>query len=416
MKFFITISNLTVLIFLLISPATFSQPCSSDVPSITINLTGNSDSNWISPNITRLGQCCGVTAPDVCVEFMITLDPGAQGIIFDIYSGAVPGGSMFYQINCGPPVAVGEVICLDGVGPHRLTFCKPGNNDNQYIISSIANPIVSPDVIVNEGCIGNISTTGLEGSTISINSVYPGSYGQYNSYLTCPAGCVSSDVVAQSGYPPYVLYQVCGIPIGGCSSSQFCDTVRITFNPTLGAIIVPQNPTICFGQTSITITAQGSGGTPPYTFQWSTGASTSSISVGVGTYTVLIGDATNCPPTSATVTVTSFISPITANAGPDQTLCATFPTVTLNGSVVAATGGSWSGGSGTFIPNNTTLNGAYVPSSNELANGYVNLILTTTGNGTCPAASDTVHISFVNFQGTPVITPTSVSCYGLCLV
>ena len=73
MKFFIIISNLTVLIFLLVSTTTLSQPCSSDVPSVTINLTGSPDSIWISPNITRLGQCCGVTAPDVCVEFMIVL-------------------------------------------------------------------------------------------------------------------------------------------------------------------------------------------------------------------------------------------------------------------------------------------------------------------------------------------------------
>jgi gliding motility-associated-like protein len=207
-----------------------------------------------------------------------------------------------------------------------------------------------------------------------------------------------------------VDYQVCGtVPCTG----NVCDTVRVYFNPTLAATIVPQNPTICYGNTTTVITAVGSGGTPPYNYSWSTGATTQSINATVGTYTVTISDTSNCPPVTATVTVTAFANPITANAGPDQNVCSNSPTVQLNGTVTGANGGIWSGGSGIFSPNNTTLNATYTPTPAEIANGTVTLQLTTTGNGTCPADSDVMVIHIHTFSGTAAMTHTDVTCNGL---
>ncbi len=399
-------------IFLFVfSTSIYSQNCSPLVPSFVVDLSSSSNANWISPSIIRSGLCCGASSPDVCVEFIIYLNSQSQGILFDIYSGAVPGGAMFYQINCGPPVAVGQPICLTGPGPHVLTFCKPGNNANQYIIQAIPEPTVSPDITINEGCVGQILTTGLIPSTISINSIYPGNYGQFNSYLSCPQGCSNSMVVASSGYPPYVDYRVCGMIASNCSSIEFCDTVRVHFNSALSVNIQPNPAILCYGTSSLTLTAIGSGGTPPYSFTWNTGQTGSSINVGVGNYTVIMEDATNCPPASASISVTSYPSPIQVNAGADQYLCNTTSFVQLNGTVVSASGGIWNGGQGTFVPSNTVLNPIYYPTSNEIQNGFVNLILTSTGNGSCPAESDTVRITFVPFTG--IVQPTSIptSCY-----
>ena len=47
------------------------------------------------------------------------------------------------------------------------------------------------------------------------------------------------------------------------------------------------------------------------------------------------------------------------NAGTDGTVCANNAAIALNGSVTGATGGTWSGGSGTFSPNANTLNASY---------------------------------------------------------
>ena len=409
---FLKIKAFIILFFIVLSQNIFSQPCTPNVPSLSVDLSSSPSASWISPLIQRMGNCCGTTPPDNCLEFWITLHPDAQGIIFNVYSGAVPGGAMYYQINCGPPTPVGQIICLDGQGPHRLTFCKPGNNTNEYIITSVEQPSVSGDIVLNEGCSGSITTNGFNPSTITINSIYPGPIGTYNSFLSCPTGCTSTNVIAYSGYPPYVDYKVCGLPIGGCASSAFCDTVRVTFHSALTATLNPAMPTLCFGQTSTTINVIASGGTPPYTYTWNTGATGTSITAGVGTYTVILSDASGCPATQATATVTMFTDPITAAAGPNQIICATNPNTTIQGSVQAASGGIWSGGNGVFLPSTTSLNVTYIPTSNEVSAGVVNLILTTTGNGQCPSGSDTITINYIPFQGNPTVTVDNVNCFG----
>ncbi|MDQ3190715.1 MAG: SprB repeat-containing protein, partial [Bacteroidota bacterium] len=386
--------------------------CGPNVPTFTVNLTGSVDSAWVSPTVFRNDNCCGTTNPDRCVRFIITLDPGSVGINFQVLTGAIPGGALFYQINCGPLTPVGSPICLNGVGPHSLTFCKPGNNQNTYGITALPAPSAPSSQVINDGCTGTLTATGYIESTVTWTSISPGSPGAYNNYLSCTSGCLSTNVTAQPGYPPSIDYQVCGLPLGGCITTPVCFTSTVVFNPTLFANISPINPTVCFGQTGTTITANGVGGSPPYTYLWNTGATTQSIFVGPGTYSVILGDNSDCPPTSASITVTQFASAIASNAGTDIIVCAQSPVATLNGSVQAASGGIWSGGAGMFSPDNTTLNATYTPTAAEIANGSVTLTLTTTGNGTCPAGSDQVLISIVNFQGSIAINASNVSCNG----
>ena len=62
--------------------------------------------------------------------------------------------------------------------------------------------------------------------------------------------------------------------------------------------------------------------------------------------------------------------------------------------VTTATGGTWSGGSGTFNPNAIHLNATYTPSQAEINAGTLTLTLTSTGNGTCIAVTDNVTYTF----------------------
>jgi len=401
-----------IALMMLLVGASFAQPCGPNVPTFTVDLTGNPGGVWMSPNVVRNDQCCGQSGV-VCIQFIITLDPQATGIAFDIFSGAVPSGALYYQVNCGPQTALGSPICLSGVGPHVLTFCKPGNNPNVYQITSIPGPTSSTSIIVNDGCIDTLHAYGFNPATVTWNSIFPGAPGAYNSYLSCSAGCVDPIVTGTGTAPPYVDYVVCGQPASQCNFQTVCDTVRVTFNPTLGVTIVPQNPTICFGQTSTTITAVGSGGTQPYSYLWNNVNPSQTINVGVGTYNVQLSDASGCPPTYAQVTVTAFSVAIAANAGADQTICSQNPLATINATVVGASGGVWSGGAGTFSPNNTTLaNVTYSPTAAELSAGQATLILTTTGNGTCPPDADTIKLNYLPFTGSVTPTATNVSCFG----
>jgi hypothetical protein len=101
--------------------------------------------------------------------------------------------------------------------------------------------------------------------------------------------------------------------------------------------------------------------------------------------------------TSATVPCT--FTP-TANAGGAMTISHT-ATATLNGSVTNATGGTWSGGAGTYSPNANTLIATYTPTATEQSAGTVTLTLTTTGSGvpSCTAGSDTKVITISAASG-----------------
>ncbi|MBL7963492.1 MAG: PKD domain-containing protein [Flavobacteriales bacterium] len=402
------ISWSTLLLFL--APLLGFGQCDPTVPTLAVDLSASPSATWISPPMQRQDNCCGTTAPDRCIRFIVTLHPQAQGILFNICAGAVPPGALYYQINCGPATAVGAPICLNGPGPHELTFCKPGNNSNQYCISSIPAPSAGPDIAVNEGCTGQITSSGFAPGTVQWNSVFPGPTATYNTYLSCST-CASTNVNGQPGYPPYVDYQVCGQAISPCTGAFYCDTVRVYFNSTLTAGIAPTNPTICFGAGNAIIVAGGGGGTPPYSFLWSTGATTAAISVGPGTYTVQVSDTSQCPPATAIISVTQFIMPIQALAGADITSC-DGSGVNLNGVVSGAPGGQWITGAGQFLPGNTGLNATYVPTASELATGHVDLVLATTGNGTCPGDLDTVRVWFSGQFAQPLLSATDVLCAG----
>ncbi len=84
-------------------------------------------------------------------------------------------------------------------------------------------------------------------------------------------------------------------------------------------------------------------------------------------------------------------------AGADKTFCGN-EDITL---IDAATGGSttsitWSGGSGTFIPNNTTLNAIYHPDPSEYGTTVQLIITSNDPPGPCGPASDTVELNIDN--------------------
>lgn len=390
-----------LLLFLLILFAGkgYYAQCGAGTPTFAVNLSSAPNATWVSTAVVRNDTCCGWSGSDVCIKFVITLHPNSMGINFGIASGAMPTGALYYSINCGPPVSVGTPICLSGTGPHVLTFCKPGNNQNTYSISAIPAPVVPDSILVRNGCTQTLSVSGYSVPTITWNSVNPGSPGAYNSYLSCTAGCATVQVTPTGTPPPFVDYVVGGFGQSPCQAAYFQDTVRVYFYSNLLATINPTLTTICFGSTNAVLTGSASGGLPPYTYSWSPVVSSGTqVTVGPGTYTLKVFDNTGCPPTTATAVVNQFTLPISANAGPDKIICKASPTVALTGTVTNATGGAWSGGSGTFAPTANSVTTNYIPTATELNTG-VQLYLTTTGNSGCPPKQDTV---FVSFQNVPI--------------
>lgn len=365
-----------------------AQICTGGTPYHVIDLTGNPDSVWIGPLESRAGSCCGSKKTETCVEFLVTLDPAAQGINFFVASGAKPSGSLDWQLDCGTRYPVDVDICISDPGPHRITFCKPGNNANSYGIKSVSAPEVSEPSVAANFCTGTLSAANFDLSTIQWTTVFPGTEGQYNSALSCTSGCDTVIVDYVDGID-YIDVKVSGIPVGGCSSIPVEKTTRVYFVDDKTVTIAPKYPTICFGGTYTEITATGTGGAEPYTFDWSNGATGATIQApSIGWYVVTMSDTTGCPPVQDSVYVTAYASPITADAGPDDTSCANNPSIVLAGSMESSTTGEWSGGAGTYSPDNTDMNATYTPTAAEITAGSVTHTLTTTDNGTCPPVTD----------------------------
>ncbi len=108
-----------------------------------------------------------------------------------------------------------------------------------------------------------------------------------------------------------------------------------------------------------------------------------------------------CPVKRDTITITVDPAPI-VNASADQSVCANNAIVTLDGSVTGgASTGVWTTlGSGSFVPNATTLNADYVPSNADTTAGLVTLVLTSTGVGSCNVETDTMIITI---SGAPTV-------------
>src|SRR6185437_6765956 len=197
--------------------------CGGGTPTFTVDLSNNPDSTWLSSSVARNDTCCG-SSP--CVKFIVTLSTGAQGITLDIYSGAMPSGSMYYNEGCSGNTPIGTPICLSGTGPHVITFCKPGGNQNVYRIHSIKKPSAGTDIYVRDCCTATLTVTGLTDSTIHWQSLTNDSV--YNSYLSCSSGCSTTYVTPKTGHPAYVDYLACGKPVASCSGT-LGDTVRVNF-------------------------------------------------------------------------------------------------------------------------------------------------------------------------------------------
>ena len=121
----------------------------------------------------------------------------------------------------------------------------------------------------------------------SVNSwtwTFTGGGANYTSALQNPVMQLTSNT----------LYNVCVsiTTFGGCSGS-FCDSVYLGTPCTLVVTTTSTQPTT--GQCDGTITAVASGGTPPYVYLWSIGATTSTITdLCIGTYNLTVTDADGC--------------------------------------------------------------------------------------------------------------------------
>ena len=165
-----------------------------------------------------------------------------------------------------------------------------------------------------------------------------------------------------------------------------------------GSSTAPLGGSVGGGATGGTWTTSGSGAfSNPYDVTNAT-YNPSQTDITIGTVTLTLTSTGPLPPATAQV-IATINAAATATSGGNQTICAGGSTAALGGSVGGgATGGLWSSsGTGTFLPNATTLNAMYSPSAADVTAGAVTLTLTSTGQlAPCGAATAQVLLTLTS--------------------
>ncbi|MGE0562119.1 MAG: gliding motility-associated C-terminal domain-containing protein [Flavobacteriales bacterium] len=276
---------------------------------------------------------------------------------------------------------------------------------------------------VNGLCAGNYTVQVTDGNgcktvqtvVIGENLVLTANVSSIN--VTCNGGNDGSAIVVPvGGVPPYNYSWSgpCPAPNNNAVTGLCAGTYTVTVTDALGCTgpvtVVINEPNIltvsanannltCFGQSDGSATATPSGGTVPYTYLWSNGLTTPTVSgLAAGNYSVTVTDAKGC---SATDNVDIFSgNSLTANFNTTDATCGVCDgSATINVGV----------GSGPYtylwLPG-----GQITPTVNNLCPGAYNVDVTNS-----LGCTQTFNVLISNPNGPTLLTAfDSVSCFGSC--
>ncbi|MDC1285519.1 T9SS type A sorting domain-containing protein [Flavobacteriaceae bacterium] len=208
-----------------------------------------------------------------------------------------------------------------------------------------------------------------------------------------------------------------GFVAGIYSGSSIIRVVDATYNlvaPSIPQVSLSKQDVYCYQGSDGWVKANASGGTPPYSYRWNTGATTEQISsLSIGTYSVDVSDNFGCQVATASITLTQ---PETA-FGIEHTFVSPAFTGGTNGSItVTATGGT---------PNN---DGSYIyrwenQMGQNLSAQVSSQIITQTVSSTSGTQTKTLHRItlnnigagdyFLDFQDRNYATATTSSNCGI---
>ncbi|MEO5643518.1 MAG: choice-of-anchor L domain-containing protein [Bacteroidia bacterium] len=359
------------------------------IPSTTIPVTINNVNN---------GQTAAGPAPGPCMNCAYYVDNPANAVTpySQIqYDGFTTVLTASYPVVCGQTYHIKLAIadCFDEAYDSGV-FLEAGSfSSGQVDVSTEISYGSLNDSTLFEGCgqaciiltrssnLANPDTAQIIISGTAVNGV------DYTPLIPAtivfPAGVDSITIciqATQDGIPEGLETIVfTSITQGICSQSIDSTTIYLSdFLPI--DVDAGHDTTLCFA-TPITITTNVTGGVQPYTYLWSTGAQTATITVSPSTttsYTVTVTDP--CGSTAAFDTVTVFLpgaGPLSTTTTPDLTICegdpAMLAVLAINGSLPYSY--SWSTIAGpAVLPTPTSSSNSFTPSS-----GGTFVVLTTDG-------------------------------------
>ncbi len=299
--------------------------------------------------------------------------------------------------------SIASQVLLENTDPTPLAYyiyvqssnsCDSINSDTM-VVTVDPLPVIDPPAPVVE-C-GRYTLPPITGVNLSGNQAY----------FTAPDG-QGIPVLAGTEILSDTLLYAFDISAAGCFSESLVN-ITITAQPTIN---IGPDQSICASNSSVLLNSTIGGGATGVLWSTNGTGTFSSATTLTTTYTLsasdlLLGQITiyatsenspSCNKEMDSLSVNISPSP-TVNAGPDQTIsCYDGTGITMNGTITNATGAIWSNYEGTFTPNEADLNATYFPSSNEIANGAVQLVLTSDENNLCPPGTDTVDLMITTYD------------------
>ena len=376
----------------------FNPPFGTSVNYSFTNTPSNGANCTITASFTAASACNRTTQLLTPTPInSVTLDcisggGGVSGIVN--FQNGHPSTNLIIQATDGVstvqtsipmPASSPQNYNLTGLNPAILNYTityyfsdNPNCPITQTINCACATFAITNATVVGESCLnscnGSISITAPGAVQYSIdNGATSQASGQFNG-------------LCQGAYTILVT------DINGCTATQ---SVTIT-SPTALNVSIAGNTIICIGG-SATLTSTVTGGTAPYSYDWNSGPTSSSILVSPNSpqsFCLTVTDANGCVSSQVCHAVT-IATPMSVNASIDLTICQG-TTASISATASGGDGGpytyTWNQGIGsgqghTVSPTETTI---YTVSA-------------TDGCGT-PSATDQVQIT--------VITPPAISFTG----
>jgi gliding motility-associated-like protein len=396
-----------------------SQPPPISIPGNVTDVTCNGGTNG-TINITPSGGTTPYSfswSNGATTEDLTGLAAGSYTVTITDANGCPPANATFTVLQPAPlviPGSVTNVTCNGGTNgavnitpaggtpPYSFSWSNGATSED---ISSLPAGSYTVTIIDANSCPPTVATFTVTEPTLI---VIPGTV----TNVTCNAGSDGAvDITPSGGIPPYSFSWSNGATtedISGLVAGSYTITITdanscpmiATFTVIQPApIVIPGTVTnvTCNGGTNGTVNITPSGGTLPYSFSWSNGATTEDLTgLAAGSYTVTITDANSCPPTNATFTVTEP-APLTIPGIVNDVTCNTGTNGTIN---ITPSGGtlpysfSWS-------------NGATTEDLTGLAAG--SYTVTITDANSCPPTNATFTVT----EPAPLTIPgivTDVTC------
>ncbi|HFA51197.1 MAG TPA: T9SS type A sorting domain-containing protein [Bacteroidetes bacterium] len=291
-----------------------------------------------------------------------------------------------------------------GTAPYSYAW---SNGGTAQTISGLAAGTYTATVTDANGCndVGSVTIGNGVGVTITVTGTDAACSGATDGTATAtPSGGTSPYSYAWSngGNTQTISGLAAGTYTATVTDANGCNDVgSVTINNGAGvSITVSGTDAACSQASNGTATATPSGGTAPYSYAWSNGGNTQTISgLAAGTYTATVTDANGC----------NDVGSVTINNGAGVALSASATNVSCNGGSDGTASATPSGGTAPF--SYLWSNGATTQAVTGLAAGSYSVVVTDANGCTASANATVVQPSAmsVNVTGTNPTTGSTGS-------